>query len=446
MSRKKIAIIGGGLAGLSSAVFLKNADKRDQLDIHLYEASPKLGGRAYSFLDREKGEYFDNGQHILAGWYKNTFEYLKIIGTYDKISFQKNLEVNFIDVNGKLLKLKCPNLPAPLDLLAGLRKFEGFNKEDKKQLKSLVRLISIKPSGKNALELLKSFNQTENLIKYFWEPFIYAVFNTTAQNLGDTAFIRVMKMGFLKPGNSRLVIPDVNLNELFIDHAKKYFEQNNISYSLARKITGFDSSNGEIKNILDSKGNLITADYYICAIPFFRIGDIFPPGSDFSKGGMLRPSSITSIHIFTNNDIPGSVLADNSFGMTGLIGRTVQWIFKRSPKHLSLVISGSDYIDDGEGDALTDAESGKIYEIALKDLYEALPGFEDTGIAGYKVIKEKRATFVPDNESENHRLPMETSYSNLFLAGDWTDTGYPATIESAITSGKKCADKIMKII
>lgn len=446
MNKKKVAIIGGGLAGLSTAVFLKNSDKDNKLDISIYESSPKLGGRAYSFLDKKRGEYFDNGQHILAGWYKNTFEYLKIIGTYDKISFQKSLEINFIDLDGRLLKLKCPNLPAPLDLLVGLRKFDGFNKEDKKQLKSLIKLITLKPSGKNTLELLKSFNQTDNLIKYFWEPFIYAVFNTKAENVGDSSFITIFKKGFLKPGNSRLVIPDVNLNELLIDEAKNYFTGSNISVNTSFKITGISSTKSKIIEINDFPGNSISADYYVSAIPFFRIDEIFQKDSKISSGGKLKPSSITSIHIFTNNDIPERVLADNSFGMTGLIGRTVQWIFKRSPRHLSLVISGSDYIDDGKGDNLTDSESANIYEIAYNDLCSALPGFDEIEISDYKVIKEKRATFIPDNESGKYRLPMETEYENLFLAGDWTDTGYPATIEGAITSGKKCAVRILKAI
>src|SRR5690606_4068700 len=114
--------------------------------------------------------------------------------------------------------------------------------------------------------------------------------------------------------------------------------------------------------------------------------------------------------------------------------------------HLSLVISGSDYLEDGQGETLTDIEAEAIYNIAYDDLCKSIDGFDKLGIAGYKVIKEKRATFIPDNDSENYRLPMETEYENLFLAGDWTDTGYPATIEGAITSGRKCADKVIKII
>ena len=140
------------------------------------------------------------------------------------------------------------------------------------------------------------------------------------------------------------------------------------------------------------------------------------------------------------------MLADNSFGMTGLIGRTVQWIFKRNPRHLSLVISGSDFIDDGEGDSITDAEAIKVYGIAYKDLCQSIKGFNNLPISGFKVIKEKRATFIPDEAGKPGRLSNTTSLDNFYIAGDWTDTGYPATIESAITSGRNCAKLILKKI
>jgi protoporphyrinogen oxidase len=108
-SKKTVTVIGGGVAGLSAAVFLNEKGFK----VKLLEASPKLGGRAYSFFDKEKDLFFDNGQHILAGWYENTFEYLKIIGSYDKLNFQKSLEVNFFNTDKEVFKLKCPDLTPP---------------------------------------------------------------------------------------------------------------------------------------------------------------------------------------------------------------------------------------------------------------------------------------------------------------------------------------------
>ena len=140
------------------------------------------------------------------------------------------------------------------------------------------------------------------------------------------------------------------------------------------------------------------------------------------------------------------MLEDNSFGMTGLIGKTVQWIFKRSSRHLSLVISGSDFIDDGQGDSITDSEAKEIYKIAYNDLSSSIIRYDKLQISGSKMIKEKRATFIPYNESDNYRLESKTHIKNLLIAGDWTNTGYPATIESAATSAKNCVNMIKELL
>lgn len=440
---KKVIIAGGGVAGLASAVFLNelNAD----LEIEIYESSPKFGGRAYSFKDRNTGLEFDNGQHILAGWYKNTFEFLKLIGTYDKLNFQKSLEVNFIDEDGSKLNLKSSNLPAPFNLLSGLKNFPAFNKEDIKHLKSLSKILYLNPKGDNALETLKRLNQTDNLIKYFWEPFIYAVFNAKAENVVDRIFLNVLKTGFLKPGNSNLVIPKVNLNELFINDALRYFKDNNVSYFTGNAVEKFVIENNLVSNLLLQNGKSINGNYYISAVPFFKFASLFNDITDFRKPANLKPSSITSIHIFLNEDIPETMLEDNSFGMTGLVGKTVQWIFKRNPRHLSLVISGSDFIDDGHGDTITESEANEIYKIAYNDLSSSVKDFDKLEVSGFKVIKEKRATFIPDSDSEKYRLDSKSQIKNLFIAGDWTNTDYPATIESAATSAKKCVNLIKEL-
>ena len=125
--RKTVAIAGGGLAGLSAAVFLAQKG----FHVEIFESSPKLGGRAYSFFDKGKEMFFDNGQHLLAGWYKNTFEYLKIIGTYDHLKFQKNLEIDFVNSSKQKLKLKTHGLKPPFNLLSGLISFPGFSAKEK---------------------------------------------------------------------------------------------------------------------------------------------------------------------------------------------------------------------------------------------------------------------------------------------------------------------------
>src|SRR5690349_13855860 len=120
--RKSVTVIGGGIAGLSAAVFLADKD----FDVTLVEASPKLGGRAWSFFDKTIGDTIDNGQHILASWYHNTFDFLNLIGSYDKLTFQKQLEVKFIDENAAEYILSAPNLPPPFHLVGGIMGYKAL--------------------------------------------------------------------------------------------------------------------------------------------------------------------------------------------------------------------------------------------------------------------------------------------------------------------------------
>ncbi len=192
------------IAGLSAAVFLREKD----FEVTLIEASPKLGGRAYSFFDKERNQFFDNGQHILAGWYKNTLDYLKIIGSYDKLNFQKELEVDFINTDKKVFKLKCPDSPSPMNLIKGLLRFGALGLKDKFALKNIKKLLrdgnAFESKFVNARELLNGIKQTQGLIKYFWEPFILAVFNSRPENVNTKIFLNVLRTGFNEKDNSML--------------------------------------------------------------------------------------------------------------------------------------------------------------------------------------------------------------------------------------------------
>ena len=421
-SGKTVSVIGSGIAGLSAAVFL--AEKNFKVTI--FESSPKPGGRAYSFFDRERNQFFDNGQHILAGWYKNTFEYLKIIGSYDKLNFQKQLEINFINADKKVYRLKFPDLKPPLNVLTGLLNGKDLN-------------------GKcdNTGELLLNNGQTDNLIKYFWEPFIYAVFNTVPENVSVEIFLNVIKKGFSANQNSVLVIPEVNLNELLINDALLYLQNKNaeINFNRIVKRIEFSEDLKTAEYVSFEDGSKISPDYIISAIPFFAFRKLFDEKTYEAKGYMaerMKTSCIVSVHLFFHNKISESMLSDNSFGMTGLIGTDVQWIFKRSEYHLSLVISNAD------ASGITEMSNEEIYNKCLKDLKSTLTEFDETMISDYKVIKEKRATFIPDKESSKYRPGQITESRNFFIAGDWTDTKLPSTIEGAILSGRICADKIIE--
>ena len=439
---QSVGIIGGGLAGISSAVFLNEKG----FDVSLFEASPKLGGRTYSWYDNDSGQYLDNGQHILAGWYENTFDFLNIIGSSDLIEIKKNLEIDFLNTEKGQFKLYCPDVFTPLNIFLGLLKFKGFGLKDKFSILKLRKLIKAN-SGllkyDNAKEILINIGQTENLFKYFWNQFIYAVFNTSAENVSAKIFTDMIKKGLETKFSSALLIPKTDLNELFINPSENYFKQNSVKFKKNTRINKILIENEKVKSLVLENGNEMFFDYYVSAVPFYSFNKLFA-FDDFNKyfvdTGGLKSSTIISVHIFFENDINYCFKELSEKLMIGLIGTTAQWIFLKGVKHLSIVISGADVLKNN----ISEMNNEDIFNICKADLAKCIDGFEKIKISGYKVIKEKRATFIPDTESFKYRISCTCGFKNFFVAGDWTDTGLPSMIESAIYSSKKCVNAIIK--
>jgi hydroxysqualene dehydroxylase len=433
MGRKSVSVIGGGIAGLSAAVFLAEKD----FDVTIYEASPKFGGRAYSFFDKTFDAVIDNGQHILASWYHNTFDYLKIIGSYDKLSFQKQLEVTFIQKGGKRFLLKAPKLPPPLHLAGGIFNYGAIGLKDKL---ALVRLVNSIKKGKFTDDELKAINtdklfaktgQTEKLIDNFWKPFIIAVFNAEPAGTSAYLFSEIIKLGFLTKGGSELVLPDGFLEDIFVKPALKYLESKNAKVFPGKSVTGINIEKDAVTSLIIENSEEVKSDLYISAVPFFNINDIRTGNNLLSSKTGLIPSPIVNIHL----KFAGSIDDIISGRFAGLLNTRVQWVFKVKDEQLCLVISSADEIAGMDKEA--------IIKLAVKELIECFPEISRIKITASRVIKEMRATFLPDSDSLMKRPECRTAFNNFFLAGDWTDTGLPATIEGAVKSGKKCLELIL---
>ncbi len=438
--KTKVCVIGGGIAGLSAAVFLKNY----RFGVTLIESSPRLGGRAYSFFDKELNDYLDNGQHILASWYKNTFDFLKIIGTLDKLKFQKQLEVKFVDLEGKRYHFKCPKLPPPLHLIWGLWRYNALGFKDKLGILRLVNSVVLEKYSEEELknidtaELFALSKQSLRVINYFWKPFIIAVFNAEPEETSAWQFVQIIKTGFLKKGGSNLALPKTNLNDLYIDASEKYLTENKSEIFKQTKIKSINFAHDKIENIELDNGKMLAFDYYISTVPFFDFESLF--GSEILNGEFkniknLTPSPILNVH-FQFDKTDGLEIEENDFA--GILNATIQWVFRVSKNRICIVISSAKN--------LIDKDKEEIIEICKNELLNCMPQFRNVEFTYSKVVKEKRATFLPDTVSVNSRPGHKTKYKNLFIAGDWVNTGYPATIESAVTSGKNCVDVIQKII
>lgn len=432
----KVCVIGGGIAGLSASVFLKNK----RFDVTLIESSPKLGGRAYSFFDKDLNDYIDNGQHILASWYNNTFDFLKIIGTYDRLKFQNQLEVKFADLNGKSYHFKCPKLPPPFHLLWGLWAYKALGFKDRLSVTRLVNSVVLEKFYEEELktinteELFLLTKQSKKVINYFWKPFVIAVFNAEPDETSAWQFVQIIKTGFLKKGGSNLVLPKTNLNDLYVNEAEKYLSENNSEIFKQTKIKKINYGNDYVESIELEDGKILKHDFYISSIPFFDFGNLF--NNEAFNGGFTGIQNLTAspiLNVYFEFDSGVNIRDD----FIGILNATIQWIFKVSEKRICVVISSAKN--------LVDKDKNEIIDLCRIELIKCLPQLKDIEITYAKVVKEKRATFLPDTASVSVRPEYKTKYKNLFIAGDWVNTGYPASIESAVTSSKNCVDEIKKI-
>ncbi len=470
---KKCIVIGGGFAGLTASAYLTNAG----INVGLIEASPKLGGRAYSFLHKETSTIVDNGQHILLGCYDYTLNFLSLIGAQDKVQFQEKMKVNFLKPNFDLHELKSSSLPYPFNFLSALLKFTAVTFHERL---SILRLFLKLPFlAKRDLEkisvnefLIKE-NQNENVKKAFWEILCVGALNTGLEKASAKMLADILKIIFLKGSSgSRMVFPKAGLSEMYCESAKQFIEQKGGMVSLSEKVEEIKVEKGRAAEISTNKRTITDFDFVICAVPFFALEKIVMSLESSRHSELVSESkfrsddtremlkqvqhdiSLSAVQSFNHSIIQpfnhstiqsftprySSILnvhvwlKENKFGNNfyGLIGSKLHWVFSHTT-NLNCVISDADYLmnlSDDEIMNLIYSELEKYLRITRQE------------ITNHLILKEKRATFIPSREILYNRPNTETEIINLFLAGDWVNTGLPSTIESAVKSGSVAAQAV----
>jgi len=434
MSNGSVVVAGAGLAGLSAAVRLAAAGKK----VILLEASKKGGGRAYSFPycfsgTTEETSMLDNGQHIMLGCYHETFNFLKLTGTFELLKIQKKMEVQMIDRQGNQFSLRSGNLPYPFDLLQALLQFNYLSLKQKLKAISFILKLRFVDAGRlrntTVSDWLNSTGQTDELFKGIWDILCTGALNSQAGRASAGIFAHILKVIFLQGrGNSRIVIPGSNLSAIFVDGAIDFIEARGGEVRFSEPVESVQITGDVISSVTTRKGKIETPAAMIFAIPAYALkrisglNGVIPAIENFE----MEYSSITSFHLHVRDfKLP--------FDFVALIDSPVQWVFELEG-YLSTVTSASE-----DWDSMKEEE---ILELIKSELKTRL-GLSKSNIISHKMIKEKRATFICGGKNLQHRPPAETKVKNLFLAGDWTDTGLPATIEGAVLSGHKAADCVV---
>lgn len=436
--KKEVVILGGGFAGLAAGVELAARGHH----VTLFEKKGRLGGRAYSFRDPATGSLLDNGQHVFLGCYRETLRFLDQIGRLKDLPFQRNLKIDFAAPGRTRARFRAWPAPSPWHLIGGLFSFPAFSLLEKwnfqKVRKGLSRTEGLE--RKTIPEWLGEMGQSPKVQKKFWDLLAYAALNDRPE-ISSAALFRPVIQEALFSGrrNSRIGIPAVGLSELYADPAREFIESHGGHVFLKTPAIRLHFSEGELEEIELQGGRRLAADLLVVALPFTALRGILPEAMIyhdpfFHSLRNLQNSPIVSINLWFDREIVASEFV-------GLWETRVHWLFNKgrlfrdggSP-YLTLVISGAREELKIPGPQLV--------EMAVEELKTIYPRAREARLLHSHVMKEPEATLAPLVGVEKWRLPQKTPYRNLYLAGDWTDTGLPATIEGAVRSAHRVVEMI----
>ena len=432
-----VAVVGAGVAGLAAATALAEAGRR----VIVLEARGVPGGRATAFRDRETGELVDNGQHVLFGCYHETFAFLRRIGADANVRVQAALEVPYLDAAGVRSVLRCPAWPPPLHLLGGVFGWDALPMREKIGVLRVApdlrretrRVTGAGLESETVAGWLTRRGQRGRIREWLWEPLAVAALNEAPGDAAAAPFIGVLARMFTGGRtDASIALPTTPLHDMYALPARRYIEQHGGELrvnALARvRIEG-----GRLAAI-DVRGEPVAAKAVIAAVPWFALealvtGDVAPLASTLAAAAAMTAKPIVTVNLWYDRPV-----MEDEF--VGLPGRDMQWVFDKrrvfgeTASHLSLVASGAAALAARDTDALV--------ALAAREITASIRGARGARLVRGTAVREKRATFSVA-PGQPPRPGVTTPVGGLFLAGDWIDTGLPATIESAAIAGHRAA-------
>ncbi len=436
VSQKTVGIVGGGLAGLAAGCALADSG----FEVTLFERRPFLGGRASSYEHPATGEVVDNCQHVLFGVCTNLIEFYDRIGASGNIHWSDDM--TFIEPGGRQSKLDSSHLPAPLHTLPSFFGLPFLDIRDKLAIaRAMASLLPFpaKDDGEPFLQWLQRHGQTAAAIERFWKPVLISALSEDLELISVSAAGQVVRETMRSHVARRMGIPAIPLTELYTA-AQEYIAARGGKIELRSGIAALHPDSA-VPGISLASGSIQNFDFVVLALPFFSLGSVLPSNEAF---GLLRQqiaqfqsAPITGIHLWFDRqitDLEHAVLLD----------RTIQWMFHKSlllkrageGSYVELVVSASKN--------LIPKSKQEIVDLVLAEVREFFPGARDAKLLKSAVIKELNATYSPRPGIDRQRPPQTTAWPRVFLAGDWTATGWPATMEGAVRSGYLAADAVMR--
>ncbi len=434
-------MVGGGVAGIASAIALAGAGA----EVTLMEKRPLLGGRASSWIDHETGQRLDACQHGTMRCCTNLADLLERLGVTDQIRYHDVL--HFLDSDGKRSQIRGCGLPAPLHTSLSFLAFKSLGLADKACIaRALIKMLRTKPGPELDLQSVGDWftanGQTERAVKRFFEPILVSACNESLDRISCHHAFKIFREGFLThPTAFHFGVPRVPLATLYTEPTVEFLGKRGGSVRLKTTVDKLNLVPGELGVTLQN-GEKLQFDALVSALQFDLLLKMLPQQTvDLTYFRNLQDidlSPIVGVHICFDRhiDCPECV---------ALLDRRTDWIFNKNinfdkptdePTYLSMVASA-----DHE---LAEMPREEVFALTLREVHEALPATRDAKVVRWHVLKERKATFSPKPGIEALRPQQKSPVAGLYVAGEWTDTGWPSTMEGAARSGYLAAEALLR--
>jgi squalene-associated FAD-dependent desaturase len=475
-----VAVAGGGLAGLAAACALADAGFR----VTLFEKRPFLGGRASSYEHPGTGEVIDNCQHVLFRCCTNLVEFYQRIGVDQDIRWYD--EMTFVEPGGRSTVMRGSPLPAPLHTAPSFLMFPFLTAADKRAIARAMIPLTLtrqKDDGRSFQQWLNQRGQTQGAIERFWKPVLVSALSEDLDRVSISSAAQVVRVSMMTRAARHMGVPTVPLTELY-NAAGDYIRARGGEIHFRRPLETFRPEASLVA--VQSAGEPGSFDYLVLALPFDALDRVLPKAAESvplrEALTHFETSPITGIHLWFDRQI-------SALDHAVLLDRTIQWMFHKSrlqpmrsqPKddreeqnnregennrkgehereghdfsrgttlpqgEAALAADGGSYIElvVSSSKSLIEKSRAEIVDLALGEVREFFPAARDAALIKSAVVKEVHATYSPRPGIDAFRPGALTAWPRVFLAGDWTATGWPATMEGAVRSGYLAAEALAR--
>ena len=436
---QSITIVGAGVAGLAAACALTESGYK----VRLLEQRPYVGGRASSYEHPGTGEVIDNCQHILLGCCTNLIDLYRRIGVEDEISWSG--AITFIEPGGRRSILAANGMPAPFHTLASFLGAKCLTLGEKLTIaRGILGFLGETPkdSTENFAQWLVRHRQTARTTQRFWHPVLASALNEDPEHISVRYAAKVFREAFLfSAEGGKMGVPKLPLSELYA-HAVKYIESRGGEVRLSALVDEFEQ-HGNCW-IVRSGEQSYESDKVVLAVPFEgmqKLLSLLPQNPESaglaSKLREFHHSPITSVHLWFDRDVTDLTHA-------ALLDTTIQWMYNKSVLHKDLRRGDGSYLElvISASKALVSMKRQEVIDLAVRELEMFFPAVKQATLVKAAVTKEVRATYSIRPLLDLARPGARSPWPGIYLAGDWTATGWPSTMESAARSGYIAAEVI----